>query len=109
MVAGAYMARRSRRRWRSGSVYQRGTRWYVKLREKGEQQYGTQTYESRELALQALAPIIAESKQVGVGHRESRVSFPPLGVLATELLVRREIKHTRRRTTAERMRDPQRE
>ncbi len=33
----------------------------------------------------------------------------PLGVLATELLVRREIKHTRRRTTAERMRDPQRE
>ena len=33
----------------------------------------------------------------------------PLGVLATELIVRREIKHTRRRTTAERMRDPERE
>jgi integrase len=83
------VARRSRRRWGAGCVYRRGNRWYVKWRENGEQRYSARTYESRELALEALAPIIADLEAGRGGPPRTPHSVPTITELGDEWLERR--------------------
>lgn len=80
------MPRRQRRRWGSGSVYQRGTRWWIKWRQDGIVCYGEDTYDSKELAQQALRQVIGDLRDGKGGPPVHKKSLPTLGEIAVEWL-----------------------
>src|SRR5215471_9548455 len=86
------MARRKRKRAHYlGCVYQRGARnWWIKWREAGRIRYA-HGYETKELAEQVRAKIVADIQAGRAGLPADQSGIPSMAVLAEPWLTRREL------------------